>query len=290
MNIDEDMKYENLSFKNLNLSDQWILNRLNDVILSVDENMDKYEFVNVGSELYNFIWDDFCSWYIELSKVHLNSDNEIEKQATQETLIYVLNAIVRLLHPFMPFVTEEIYQSIPHLEESICIAKWPTVNSQFTNKMINEQFVYLFDIVKGIRNMRASYVIKNSIEISYSIQTKDINLSQLLKDLSPYIYKLCHARCIGYNVETSSNVAIEMIKGGNALIIELGDYIDLEAEKKKLEAELKKLEAEIKRCENMLSNPQFISKAPQSKVDAEKAKLVDYQSKYDGVMEKLTNM
>ncbi len=290
MNIDEDMKYENLSFKNLNLSDQWILNRLNDVILSVDENMDKYEFVNVGSELYNFIWDDFCSWYIELSKVHLNSDNEIEKHATQETLIYVLNAIVRLLHPFMPFVTEEIYQSIPHLEESICIAKWPTINSQFTNKMINEQFVYLFDIVKGIRNMRASYVIKNSIEISYSIQTKDINLSQLLKDLSPYIYKLCHARCIGYNVETSSNVAIEMIKGGNALIIELGDYIDLEAEKKKLEAELKKLEAEIKRCENMLSNPQFISKAPQSKVDAEKAKLVDYQSKYDGVMEKLTNM
>ncbi len=290
MNIDEDMKYENLSFKNLNLSDQWILNRLNDVILSVDENMDKYEFVNVGSELYNFIWDDFCSWYIELSKVHLNSDNEIEKHATQETLIYVLNAIVRLLHPFMPFVTEEIYQSIPHLEESICIAKWPTVNSQFTNKMINEQFIYLFDIVKGIRNMRASYVIKNSIEISYSIQTKDINLSQLLKDLSPYIYKLCHARCIGYNVETSSNVAIEMIKGGNALIIELGDYIDLEAEKKKLEAELKKLEAEIKRCENMLSNPQFISKAPQSKVDAEKAKLVDYQSKYDGVMEKLTNM
>ncbi|MCI9050179.1 MAG: valine--tRNA ligase, partial [Coprobacillus sp.] len=263
MNIDEDMKYENLSFKNLNLSDQWILNRLNDVILSVDENMDKYEFVNVGSELYNFIWDDFCSWYIELSKVHLNSDNEIEKHATQETLIYVLNAIVRLLHPFMPFVTEEIYQSIPHLEESICIAKWPTINSQFTNKMINEQFVYLFDIVKGIRNMRASYVIKNSIEISYSIQTKDINLSQLLKDLSPYIYKLCHARCIGYNVETSSNVAIEMIKGGNALIIELGDYIDLEAEKKKLEAELKKLEAEIKRCENMLSNPQFISKAPQ---------------------------
>ncbi len=250
INIDEDMKYENLSFKNLNLSDQWILNRLNDVILSVDENMDKYEFVNVGSELYNFIWDDFCSWYIELSKVHLNSDNEIEKHATQETLIYVLNAIVRLLHPFMPFVTEEIYQSIPHLEESICVAKWPTVNSQFTNKMI--------------------------IEISYSIQTKDINLSQLLKDLSPYIYKLCHARCIGYNVETSSNVAIEMIKGGNALIIELGDYIDLEAE--------------IKRCENMLSNPQFISKAPQSKVDAEKAKLVDYQSKYDGVMEKLTNM
>ncbi|MBM6799073.1 valine--tRNA ligase, partial [Coprobacillus cateniformis] len=137
MNIDEDMKYEDLSFTYLNLSDQWILNRLNDVIQSVDENMDKFEFVNVGSELYNFIWDDFCSWYIELSKAHLNSDNEIEKRATQETLVYVLNAIVRLLHPFMPFVTEEIYQSIPHLEESICIAKWPEVNTYFENTKIN---------------------------------------------------------------------------------------------------------------------------------------------------------
>ena len=290
MNIDEDMKYEDLTFDHLNLSDQWILNRLNNVIASVDENMEKYEFVNVGNELYNFIWDDFCSWYIELSKVHLNSDNEIEKKATQDTLVYVLNAIVRLLHPFMPFVTEEIYQSIPHLEESICIAKWPTVKEEFNQEMINDQFTYLFDVVKGIRNMRASYVIKNSIEISYSIQTKDDSLSSLLKDLAPYIYKLCHARCVGYNVETSNNVATEMIKGGNALIIELGDYVDLEAEKKKLEEELKKLEGEIKRCQGMLSNPNFVSKAPQQKVDAEKAKLADYQSKYDTVLEKLNNM
>jgi len=290
MNIDEDMSYDDLSFEHLNLSDQWILNRLNDVIVSVDENMDKYEFVNVGSELYNFIWDDFCSWYIELSKVHLNSDNEIEKKATQNTLVYVLNAIVRLLHPFMPFVTEEIYQSIPHTQESICIASWPTVNKQFDNDIINEQFIYLFDIVKGIRNMRASYVIKNAIEIAYSIQTKDEQLSQLLQDLAPYIYKLCHARCIGYNVETSSNVATEMIKGGNALIIELGDYIDLEAEKTKLEEELKKLQGEIKRCEGMLSNPNFISKAPKQKVDAEKEKLTDYQSKYQAVKEKIDMM
>ena len=290
MNIDEDMKFEDLTFEHLNLSDQWILNRLNDVIISVDENMDKYEFVNVGSELYNFIWDDFCSWYIELSKVHLNSDNDQEKRATQETLVYVLNSIVRLLHPFMPFVTEEIYQSMPHLEETICIAKWPIVNEKFNNSIINDQFTYLFDVVKGIRNMRATYVIKNSIERAYSIQTKDSSLSDLLKDLAPYIYKLCHARGIGYNVETSSNVATEMIKGGNALIIELGDYIDLAAEKKKMEAELKKLEGEIKRCQGMLSNPNFVSKAPQQKVDVEKAKLADYQSKYDAVLEKLKNI
>ena len=290
MNIDQEMSYDDLSFDYLNLSDQWILNRLNDVIASVDENMEKYEFVNVGSELYNFIWDDFCSWYIELSKVHLNSDNEQEKLATQHTLIYVLNAIVRLLHPFMPFVTEEIYQSIPHKAESICIAKWPEVNSAFHNEAINDQFIYLFDIIKGIRNMRATYVIKNTIEIAYSIQTKDEQLSTLLDNLSPYIYKLCHARCFGYNVETSDNVATEMIKGGQALIIELGDYIDLSAEQKKLEEELQKLIGEIKRCEGMLSNPNFVSKAPQQKVDAEKAKLADYKTKYESVQEKIEKM
>ncbi|MEG0277286.1 MAG: valine--tRNA ligase [Coprobacillus sp.] len=290
MNIDEDMKFEDLSFTYLNLSDQWILNRLNDVIKSVDENMEKYEFVNVGSELYNFIWDDFCSWYIELSKVHLNSDDLMEKTAAQETLVYVLNAIVKLLHPFMPFVTEEIYQSIPHLKESICIAEWPVVQNDFTNTNINNKFVYLFDIVKGIRNMRAQYTIKNSIEISYSIQTKDEELSSLLEDLAPYIDKLGHATCIGYNVETSQNVATEMIKGGHALIIELGDYVDMEAEKSKLNDELKKLTGEIKRCEGMLSNPNFTNKAPADKVEAEKKKLEDYQSKFDTIKQKIENM
>lgn len=138
--------------------------------------------------------------------------------------------------------------------------------------------------------MRAQYVIKNAIEIAYSIQTNDEALETLLQDLAPYIYKLCHAQCIGYNVESSANVATEMIKGGNALIIELGDYIDLSAEKQKLEDELKKLTSEIKRCEGMLSNPNFVNKAPAAKVEAEKTKLADYQSKYNAVKEKIEKM
>ena len=290
MNIPGDMKYEDLTFDYLNLSDQWILNRLNEVIVSVDENMDNFEFVYVGSELYNFIWDDFCSWYIELSKVHLNSDDEKAKQAAINTLVYVLNAIVRLLHPFMPFVTEEIYQSIPHLKESICIAEWPSVNADFDNDTINDKFTYLIDIVKGIRNMRATYTIKNSIEVAYVIDAKEETLPALLDDIAPYVLKLCNAKCSGYNKEVSNDVAMEMIKGGNALIIELGDYVDKEAEKQKLEAEVKKLQGEIKRCEGMLSNPNFTSKAPQAKVDLERKKLEDYKSKYEAAMEKLESM
>ena len=290
MNIDDEMKFEELSFDNLNLCDKWILNRLNEVIREVDINMDKFEFVNVGSELYKFIWDDFCSWYIELTKVHLNSTNDTEKQASLNTLVYVLNAIVKMLHPFMPFVTEEIFQAIPHLEESICIAIWPEVNDHFTDESINDQFTYLIDIVKGIREIRTQYTIKNAIEVPYVINTKNDDLEGLLNKCLPYIKKLCNAVCSGYNLNAAGDVANITIKGGNSLLVELGDYIDKDAEKEKLANQLKKLEGEIKRCQNMLANEKFTSKAPKEKVELERNKLADYQSKYDAVKEKLEQM
>lgn len=290
MNIDDEMKFEELSFDNLNLCDKWILNRLNEVIREVDINMDKFEFVNVGSELYKFIWDDFCSWYIELTKVHLNSTNDTEKQASLNTLVYVLNAIVKMLHPFMPFVTEEIFQAIPHLEESICIAIWPEVNDHFTDESINDQFTYLIDIVKGIREIRTQYTIKNAIEVPYVINTKNDDLEGLLNKCLPYIKKLCNAVCSGYNLNAAGEVANITIKGGNSLLVELGDYIDKDAEKEKLANQLKKLEGEIKRCQNMLANEKFTSKAPKEKVELERNKLADYQSKYDAVKEKLGQM
>lgn len=290
MNIDDEMKFEELSFDNLNLCDKWILNRLNEVIREVDINMDKFEFVNVGSELYKFIWDDFCSWYIELTKAHLNSTNDTEKQASLNTLVYVLNAIVKMLHPFMPFVTEEIFQAIPHLEESICIAIWPEVNDHFTDESINDQFTYLIDIVKGIREIRTQYTIKNAIEVPYVINTKNDDLEGLLNKCLPYIKKLCNAVCSGYNLNAAGEVANITIKGGNSLLVELGDYIDKDAEKEKLANQLKKLEGEIKRCQNMLANEKFTSKAPKEKVELERNKLADYQSKYDAVKEKLEQM
>ncbi|RGQ39824.1 valine--tRNA ligase [Thomasclavelia ramosa] len=290
MNIDDEMKFEELSFDNLNLCDKWILNRLNEVIREVDINMDKFEFVNVGSELYKFIWDDFCSWYIELTKVHLNSTNDTEKQASLNTLVYVLNAIVKMLHPFMPFVTEEIFQAIPHLEESICIAIWPEVNDHFTDESINDQFTYLIDIVKGIREIRTQYTIKNAIEVPYVINTKNDDLEGLLNKCLPYIKKLCNAVCSGYNLNAAGEVANITIKGGNSLLVELGDYIDKDAEKEKLANQLKKLEGEIKRCQNMLANEKFTSKAPKEKVELERNKLADYQSKYDAEKEKLEQM
>ena len=206
------------------------------------------------------------------------------------TLVYVLNAIVKMLHPFMPFVTEEIFQAIPHLEESICIASWPEVNEDFNDEQINDQFTYLIDIVKGIREIRSQYTIKNAIEVAYIIDTKDSQLESLMDQCLPYIKKLCNAICSGYNLKATGEVANITIKGGNSLLIELGDYIDKDAEKEKLQAQLSKLEGEIKRCQNMLANEKFVSKAPKEKVELERKKLADYQSKYDAVKEKLDTM
>ena len=291
MNTPEDLEYKDLCFDHLNIVDRWILTRLNHVIEMVNDQMDKYEFVNVGTELYSFIWDDFCSWYIELAKVNLNSDDEVAKNATIHTLVYVLNAIVKLLHPFMPFVTEEIYQSIPHAKSSICIEDWPAVNPAFNDDTCEEGVAYLIDIVKGIREIRAQYTIKNANEIHYTIFSNDASLAKLLQAYSPYVKKLCNASLDEItSTLLTKDVATALIKGGNQIQVSLVGLIDLEAEKQKLEKELQKLTGEIKRCEGMLSNPNFVSKAPEAKINQEKAKLEEYRKKYDAVNEQLQQM
>ena len=289
MNIDEDMSYDDVKLENLNLPDQWILNRLNEVINDVDGNMDKFEFGNVGSELYDFIWNDFCSWYIELAKETLYGDDEEAKKATRSTLVYVLNAIVRLLHPFMPFVTEEIYLAIPHKCESIVISSWPKADPAFTNDKIDDQFAYLIDIVKAIREIRHQYVIKNAVEVEYIMTTNSESLEGLLTDMAPFIAKLVNAKCAGYNLPVDKTSANTVIKGGNTLSINLGQYIDMEAEKEKAKKEIAKLEKELARSAKMLSNPNFVNKAPAAKVEQEKKKQADYQAKYEAAKAKLAN-
>ncbi len=289
MNIDEEMSYDDITLDHLNLPDQWILNRLNEVIASVNNNMDKFEFGNVGSELYDFIWNEFCSWYIELAKETLNGDDQQAKIATRSTLVYVLNATLRLLHPFMPFVTEEIYQAIPHKAESIVIAAWPKADDRFANDKIDDQFAYLIDIVKAIREIRHQYVIKNSVEVAYIMSTNSDDLEDLLQDMAPFIAKLVNAKVAGYNLPVDRNSANAVIKGGNTLSINLGAYIDMEAEKAKAEKEIAKLEKELERSKKMLSNPNFVNKAPAAKVEAEKKKQADYEAKYKAAKEKLAS-
>lgn len=259
--------------ENLSAVDKWILSRMNTVIDHVTMNMDRYEFAMVGNELYSFVWDDFCSWYIELSKANLYSENQNIVASTKAVLLTVLANICKLLHPFMPFVTEEIYQSLPHDKESINVETWPE-KVEFDAKENEKEFVDLaLSIIVKVREIKQEYNMKPSNPLAISIVDEQGSVIDLSDDYKRIIDRMCHV-----NFETIEDEDILSRTLEKAVLrVRMGDLVDYNEEKEKLEKEIERLQKEIKRASGMLNNPNFVSKAPQAKVDQEKAKLASYE-------------
>lgn len=259
--------------QSLNAVDKWILSRMNTVIDHVTMNMDRYEFAMVGNELYSFVWDDFCSWYIELSKANLYSENVNVVSSTKAVLYTVLINICKLLHPFMPFVTEEIYQSLPHDKESINVETWPD-KIEFDSKENEKEFVDLaLSIIVKVREIKQEYNMKPSNPLAISIVDEQGSVIDLSDDYKRIIDRMCHV-----NFETIEDEDILSRTLEKAILrVRMGDLVDYNEEKEKLEKEIERLQKEIKRASGMLNNPNFVSKAPQAKVDQEKAKLASYE-------------
>ncbi|MDB7985903.1 valine--tRNA ligase [Faecalicoccus pleomorphus] len=259
--------------QSLNAVDKWILSRMNTVIDHVTMNMDRYEFAMVGNELYSFVWDDFCSWYIELSKANLYSENQNIVASTKAVLLTVLTNICKLLHPFMPFVTEEIYQSLPHDKESINVETWPD-KIEFDSKENEKEFVDLaLSIIVKVREIKQEYNMKPSNPLAISIVDEQGSVIDLSEDYKRIIDRMCHV-----NFETIEDEDILSRTLEKAILrVRMGDLVDYNEEKEKLEKEIERLQKEIKRASGMLNNPNFVSKAPQAKVDQEKAKLASYE-------------
>ena len=259
--------------QSLNAVDKWILSRMNTVIDHVTMNMDRYEFAMVGNELYSFVWDDFCSWYIELSKANLYSENRNIVASTKAVLLTVLTNICKLLHPFMPFVTEEIYQSLPHDKESINVETWPD-KIEFDSKENEKEFVDLaLSIIVKVREIKQEYNMKPSNPLTISIVDEQGSVINLSEDYKRIIDRMCHV-----NFETIEDEDILSRTLEKAILrVRMGDLVDYNEEKEKLEKEIERLQKEIKRASGMLNNPNFVSKAPQAKVDQEKAKLASYE-------------
>ena len=262
-----------LKSENLSAVDKWILSRINTVIDHVTMNMDRYEFAMVGNELYSFVWDDFCSWYIELSKANLYSENQNIVASTKAVLLTVLANICKLLHPFMPFVTEEIYQSLPHDKESINVETWPE-KVEFDAKENEKEFVDLaLSIIVKVREIKQEYNMKPSNPLAISIVDEQGSVIDLSDDYKRIIDRMCHV-----NFETIEDEDILSRTLEKAVLrVRMGDLVDYNEEKEKLEKEIERLQKEIKRASGMLNNPNFVSKAPQAKVDQEKAKLASYE-------------
>jgi len=279
----EDIKEINVDFNNLNESAKWILTKLNNLIKEVDKNYDKYEFGLVSKDIYNFVWDDFASKYIEITKVDLANNNT----NTKHVLLYVLDAILKLLHPFMPFVTEEIYQQIPHKCASISIDFWPKDNG------INEDLSNidrLFELITLIRTIRNDNNKPMSKELQFITVCNSNEIKDSILSLSDYIKRFtnCGNVSVSLNEPEGSYQVFHTLDF--TVFIKTTDLINLEEEKIKIEKELEHLDSEIKRASSMLSNPNFVNKAPEAKVNAEKDKLEAYTNQYNSLKERLENL
>ncbi|HBT59870.1 MAG TPA: valine--tRNA ligase [Acholeplasmataceae bacterium] len=265
--------------KKLSLYDKYILERLDQVITDADLNYEKYEFGEVARTLYNFTWDEFAAWYVEIAKVQLKTDN---KENTEAVLAYVLKAILKLMHPFMPFVTERIYQAFTG-EESIVISAWPTINSIHSYGVV-DQTKLIFDLISKTRNLRQEMNIAPSKPLQIEIKT---NLSYLAneKPILEYFLKTSEL-----TIGTSQQITEEtiLITGSNyELYVLKSDIISKGDEEKKLRQELEHVKSELDRVVKMLSNENFIKRANPDKVKSEQEKRDNYQQQYDALLKRL---
>ncbi len=263
--------------KDLAYEDKWILSKLNTMIKEVTNNLNHYDMGVALQKVYDFIWNEFCDWYIEMVKSRLYDENCTNKEACLWTLNTILKNSLKLLHPVMPFITEEIFVKLYHTEESIMTAKWPEYKEEWNFAKEENQIEQLKEMIVGIRNLRTTQNIHPSKKSQLIFVTKE--LKDMLEQSSSMVQKLGFASKIEVKEERKElpENSTSIMTADMEVIIPLGDLIDKEVEKQRLEEEIKRLEAEVQRASKMLSNPGFVNKAPAQKVEEEKEKLAKYQ-------------
>ena len=273
------------------LADKWILTRLNQTIGKVTELFEKFEFGEAGRLLYRFIWDDFCDWYIEMSKETLAGDDEAAKLTTRSILVYVLDNTLRLLHPIMPFVTEEIWQSVPHVGESLVVATYPTVHPEQMDEKAAEEMEFLMDFIRSVRTVRNEMNTPLSKPINIIAKVSDAAHYAILKENESYIARFSNPEefVYGEDVEAPSDAVTSVITGAE-IYLPLAGLINIEDEIARLEKEAEKLQQEVDRVEKKLSNEKFVAKAPAAVVEAERAKGADYQAQREAVLERIATL
>ncbi|MCT4797286.1 valine--tRNA ligase [Exiguobacterium profundum] len=273
------------------LADKWILTRLNDTIDQVTRLVDKYEFGEAGRYLYNFIWEEFCNWYIEMAKLTLYGEDEAAKHTTRSVLAHTLDSIMRLMHPFMPFLTEEIWQHLPHEGDSIVRASYPTSRDDLHFADSVPAFEAVMNVIRSVRNIRAEVNAPMSKPIQLFISTSDDATQGYLSANEMTIGKFTNATEleIGRGL-TAPDKSMSAIMTGAELFIPLADLINFEEEIARLEKEVAKYEKEVERVQKKLGNQGFIAKAPAHVIDEEKAKEKDYLDKRDAVRARLEEL
>ena len=277
----------------LKLSDKWILNKLNKLILEITNNIENYDLGVALDKIYNFMWNEFCDWYIEMAKVRLYGEDEKEKVQVSYVLNEVFTNCLKLLHPFMPFITSEIYDNLVSYEDKeLMVSSWPTIdlsedNLNFKYDKQEETIEKIKEIIVEIRNIRNTKNIHPTKKSELILVTE--KYEKELKEAEGVLLKLGFANKAKIQKDKTGipEDAIKIVTDGIELYMPLEGLVNLEEERKRLEAEKLRLEGEVARCEKMLSNPGFVNKAPEAKVKEEKEKLEKYKKMLEKVMESL---
>lgn len=290
----EDKEIRTPDLQSLRTDDKWILRRCSQVTKEVTDNLDKFELGIALSKIYDFIWDEFCDWYIELAKYRIYHFEEDAKGANDAlwTLREVLKRSLKLLHPYMPFVTEEIYRSVASQEESLMMSTWPEYEASWEFEKEAEILGRFQEIIRGVRNIRAEMNVPNSRKASVFVVSEDAEMRAGLETLkesakmmaSASDFVVCESR------PDISEDAVSIVVPEATVYLPLEELIDFEQERQRLLKEQTRLQAEILRASNMLRNEKFISKAPQEKVQAEREKLETYRQMADQVAERLKGL
>ncbi|WHA08628.1 valine--tRNA ligase [Enterococcus montenegrensis] len=291
------MNVEGMTAADINLNgektvaDRWILTRLNETVEKVTDLFDRFEFGEAGRQLYNFIWDDFCDWYIEMSKEVLYGEDEGSKQMNKSILVYTLDQILRLLHPIMPFVTEEIWSKLPHEGASLVTAAYPVVQPEFNDAAAVKGMEFLIELIRAVRNIRAEVNTPLSKPITLLIHTTDAEIDEFLVANKNYIERFCNPEELVISGEVDApELAMSAVLTGAKIYLPLTGLINIDEELQRLEKELSKWNNEVKRVQGKLANERFVSNAPEAVVAEERAKEADYLDKQKAVSERIEQL
>ena len=275
----------------LQLPDQWILSRLNKAVAEVSAHMEDGDFGMAANKIYDFAWSEFCDWYIELSKGRLMGEDEEQKRNVRGVLLYVLEGLLKLLHPFMPFLTEEVYQHLPAHDGMLILAHWPEVRAEYAFETEERQMEGLMEIIRAIRNLRAEMNVQAGRRTHVTL-IPDAGWESTLAMAEPYLQRLAYASdvAIGGKDALAGEKVVSAVCAAGEIRIPLGDLVDLQKELARLEKERKNLEGEIARAQGKLNNPGFLSKAPAQLVEQEREKLKTTESMLEALKARIEDL
>lgn len=290
MNLDEELMDKYKDCREYTIADKWILSRLNTLVKEITENIDKFELGIASQKVYDFMWTEFCDWYIELVKPVLYGEDEKAKGTVLNVLNEVLTTGLQLLHPAMPYITEEIYTNLPNTDESIVISAWPTYREEAENKEAEENMNYIIEAIKALRNVRTEMNVPPSRKAKVTIFA--VEGRKAFEEGKVYFEKLASASEVAITEskdEIPDNTVSALTKGAE-MYMPLLDLVDVEKELERLNKEKEKFQKEIERVEKKLSNEKFTSKAPEAVVNEEREKGKKYKEMYDAVLERINNL